>query len=393
MHSHRKVRTAALALVAMIITGCVRKDGDTGDSTLAKSASAVMAMVANQPVLDLVRDSSPGFAYTTEMTGILGYNDEQSFEGQGNKPYGPIARLYALHRTRGIAEYQRPEGAMVAVLEVDPNTTSLSPAYTLLGIQDNPGPNPQVYCVFLFRATSGSNPWSGAISKATGSNCAPPTTPHLRGDSIAAPGYENANDLPEYSVRFTEDNSGRPALGVRCLNAICEIGHGVKENAPGGGRKHAIKTWNDRQKIAEEFAPGEYRRGPLASIVPVDNLENIPATTFGSADGAHVATISITGPAPTGGKYAGWGLAADKSTEVWIRRDAASQYWGQFITDGNKSQWLEMFRVSHDSTKIRVPAAARWLWDPADEGVWIACEQGCCELGSSKRKKGSDSLR
>ncbi|HET9424390.1 MAG TPA: hypothetical protein VFO55_03385 [Gemmatimonadaceae bacterium] len=372
-------RIAVALTLTTLAAGCGNRP-DAVDTTAAPGAGAVRSMIASPQVEQLVYDSSLQHASAREMTQILGFNDQQKLQANGGAvDYGPVARLYALRRDRTQQEFERPEGAMVAVLEVDPEA-QMPPAYRHLDIENNPGTTAHVYCVFLYRVNNSQNPWKGAVSRATGSDCATPAQ-KIDADSVSEPGFEQASDFPPYAVRFMESTNGMPSLGVRCYNAICEIGNATNTSAPSnpsGGKVAKIRTWNDKQRIAEPRQGGGIQRGPSASITPVEGLAAM-SSEFQTPTGAKAATIFVDAT-PAGSKYAAWGLAANTETEVWLKNDVAAGQWSmQFRTGSSSTAWTSVTRQPH--TAGLVPGTARWVWDPNDEGIWIACDQGCCEMG------------
>lgn len=385
MNLHRMACRAVAVVAGILLAAC--RGGGTGDTagqdSGADSTRARAALVPT-PLQQLVADSSRD-PHAVEATTILGYNDEQKLQRVAHGPdFGPIARLYTLRRQRTAGEYARAEGAMVAVLEVDPDG-SMGAAYGRLGIGNNNGDSPDVYCVFLRRTDNAGQPWMGAVSKADGSTCAEPTF-NIVADSTTPVSHADA-DFPDWAVRFTEGTNGFPALAVRCFNAICEIGNPRGGNSwppssPGRGNVGEVKTWHDHQGLAtpKSGRGGGFERGTKMTLTPVLGLAGMSAQ-FRAPDGAQAASIMVHGQVPTGSKYTNWGLIPDDSTQVWLKTADGTTWFMRMITPttGSVSEWKQIdYHGPH--TAGLVPGSARWKWDPADEGVWVACDQGCCEM-------------
>jgi hypothetical protein len=381
-----RIAVIAGATVAVACGGKGSGDGSAPPNEAGARTAHPMRDSASTAVQDLVADSTPGDANAKEVTGILGYNDEQrlQLDGGGTR-YGPVARLYTIRRARTEAEYRRGTGAMVAVLEVDSIGSTVPAAYRRIGVK--PSDSVQVYCVFLQRRDSAGQPekWWGGVSHSTGGACDTAVF-NIKTDS-ATPTTNGNADWPEWAVRFTEGTAHFPALGVRCYNALCEIGNNAGgssvSNGAGQGHVKLVKTWHDNQRLATAGGSGNppWIRGPEMTITPVDSLGNITAG-FRTSDGRQAATIMLQSPLPAGAKYIGWKLRANDSTQVWLRNlDSTNGKWQMRLitpTTHETTKWKDITRNDH--TPGLVPGTARWKWDPQDEGIWVACEQGCCEM-------------
>jgi hypothetical protein len=84
--------------------------------------------------------------------------------------------------------------------------------------------------------------------------------------------------------------------------------------------------------------------------------------------------------APAGDKYSKWGLTKGANW-IWIRMNGAN-YEAQFVHGGGDPDpagtWFDARRETHQY--VKVPGTARWIWDANDEGAWISCDQGCCDI-------------
>lgn len=386
-------RILVVALLAGACTGTGEKGNDTAT---AVAAVPVMPSHVNPDVKKLLADSS-GDPDAGEVAEILGYNDEQKLQRDASgRSFGPVVRLYAMRRDPKPVDYRN--GVMVAVVEVEP-FASIPPAYRHLEILPSPT-DTRIYCVFLQRRLNPAQPWAGGLSLAAGGRCSTPASFRLNVDSQAVAGYETPDDFPSYAVRLTEGKSGFPSLAVRCYTAVCEIGNPAngsrKSSGVGNGKAAKVKPWHDDQEIAVPASGGGFERGPSVSITPVENLAKLSAE-FRAPNGVQTATIKVFGKAPAGDKYKDWGLVDDGLTEVWVRVTSAGVWEMQLRTPATpySTRWLAISRSPHKAGLV--PGTARWKWDPADEGIWVACDQGCCEtsggFGALGRGRGDSTGR
>jgi len=383
--SHRFI-PGVLSAALLLSWSCAKPSETSTLSTPATYDSRVTGIL----------QSVSGNPNADEISMILGYNDRQAFQRDGVPEYGPVVDLYAIAKLWDLPALQT--GQVVAVLSVGPRQT-LSQPYTRLQII--PSNTPQLYCVAL-KKNGGGGAWKGSVDLVTGSSCPSPSW-NLNADYQDASGFTNPTDLPEFAARFSDDNAGFPSVVVRCLSGWCEIGRGVSGGGgsprppmtpPGASKENKVKTWSDDQIIGEPKAGGGVKRsGTRASITPAADLGHkthadyqTGGTTGSTMTGIKVATILLDDATPSATKYGLWNLqpgtpgGAVGATDVWMRF-FNNTYEAQFVPAGTtpnpSGTWYVAYQTPHS---IPVPGTARWIWDPQDEGVWVACEQGCCEI-------------
>jgi hypothetical protein len=190
-----------------------------------------------------------------------------------------------------------------------------------------------------------------------------------------------------------------PLIGIKCPGGWCFIGNERGEpnwSADGDKKKRCtskdettdcvdVYGFHDEQRLAVSAgANGEKKRGDSWGLVlPVRDLESMADGAFNSAP-VPVATIRIWGKAyvktsltlPTKAQlrlslqHSGSDLATGWTANVDAKYDA-SNTWTPLQTG------LAVERTAHGE---RVIGAARWEWDPDDEGVWVRCGAGCCKI-------------
>jgi hypothetical protein len=198
-------------------------------------------------------------------------------------------------------------------------------------------------------------------------------------------------------------------IGIRCGRDWCQIGpdgfapgqHEAPPYVPAGPaarRKYKrIKGWHDYQMLAvNRGTPDAPRLVPSSLRGRIAPHEDFNPATIGPAF-ATAATVHLTtGSAADQAVYAGkFGLAAGDNT-VELCRGTWQQCTGQTTPAPCAPEGGETFfaRISSagstDPPAVRcvkyvahsggTPAGARWGWDPKDEGMWMRCFFGCCQI-------------
>jgi hypothetical protein len=323
------------------------------------------------------------------------YHDEQRLpDGAGG--LGPLALIYASPNlaeftdTTQILEHgARGFMAALVVVEVLPGEV-LPPTYVSLGLEKG------VNCIWLSFTPGVTLPkrWGAKVSH-PGDNapCAHADGTVLGPTSPAAlsviPSKEVGSRFADYPsvARFSEASvpggaantvPGQPLLGVKCLDAWCEIGpQGFSPRSPrfvSGWRETRIKGWHDEQWLAIR-AGGAFRPRLRASLVPFPGVDSLRESHF-SAGWVRVALI-VFHDSPVGTKYYDWGLRAGPNV-LALKFDGV-RWAAQVIAPGSTTPvpWTWVKRYKHYDAAV--PKTVRWRWTIADDGVWVPCGQGCCE--------------
>lgn len=321
---------------------------------------------------------------------IGGLHDVQKLPSAvGSTSYGPELRVYACPNRRTTQDFQG--GVVVAFVHLLSPTASM-PTYANLGLGNAV---PGFFCLWVGIRTG---QWSGAMTRVTSID--DPTCPAPVYDLLVrrTSPSSDPDDYPP-GVRILDSDDQLPLLGVPCESqggAWCEVGNDTgryerPENA-GVSARAQVKGWHDEQTVAYTGgnAGGPLHRGARAWVIPEAGIDTLDGDEYRKADpatggiiGVRVATVRFRS-AP-GEKYSNvWGLRAGKNG-MWIRR---AQVGGvdtiqvQFARgDSRPDPGAPWFYAKHQQhKKDLVPANARWLWESADETIWLACDQGCCEV-------------
>lgn len=320
---------------------------------------------------------------------IFEYNDTQPI-GDAAGGYGPSLSVFAAPDlgTIDVDAFAPPVGHLVAIAYVDTTTTLTIPSsYASFGLQKG------FNCVFLTH--TGSDPaagWAGYVTLSQDHDC--PSGPGASGRvDVAAirttyPEAPNPTDYPAVA-RIEETAASGVAVGVRCAAGWCELGvsspsqlaaneHVGDANEAASARSR-VPGWFDSQRVAVPV--GTFKKHLVAkmraSVIPADSLGFWHKADYGAdTAGKKVARIFVKGAVD--GNYKDRGLQQGWNT-LLLRYVSASDQWEARVQHNqDQGPWLLVKRTDHAGKPV--PATARWAWEPWDEGVWVDCDVGCCEV-------------
>lgn len=318
---------------------------------------------------------------------IAGFHDSQELPlSKTSTDYGPQVLFYGCTVHRTATDFNN--GTVVGFVQLRGPADNLE-MYKNIGLNSK---NAAWYCVWM----KSGNPWQAAVTETTVVGCPTPAYGALtvqRGqiDGQTSGGYPEA-------VRIVDDEGSLPLLGVPCDDQWCEIGATVGAYQPPGHGPPAnnapenVKGWHDEQRVAYANSQGVLHRGERASIIPEPDIAKpaqgayeTPHPSGNGIIGMKVATVWFHGAPAADSKYADpWGIGSAR-TNLWLRRvtiQGTPILQAQF-TPANianpKGKWFYVKPTKHEGVDD-IPSTARWLWDSADETIWLACEQGCCEV-------------
>jgi hypothetical protein len=380
-----------ISLLAIVVAGAVprclgaqpkrivpratlRREADTARTHAAERADSAR----RERATSLVNDDFARIGSLSLM--IPEYHDEQRFPDDAGG-YGPMAYIFATPNigsftSRAQIEDQGKAGALFALILVDTTFGAVLPTtYTNLGLVAG------VNCLWLVYNHSAPliSRWQGYLTPRAASGFCVRTTSFPSMLSVQARSPGNRHHLDDYPQvgRFSEDDVGRPLLGVKCLDAWCEIGPpGFRAKPPSkaiAGREGNIKGWHDEQRLAAFDATGKLRPRLRASVIPEPHIDTLRVDHF-AAGWVHVATIWFSDD-PVGTKYATWGLRVGRNT---LELRAVGGVWEARVTPSTDTAtvWTNVYR--HPHLDMAVPGTARFRWRNNDEGIWVPCGAACC---------------
>ncbi|MEX1183274.1 MAG: hypothetical protein WEF86_08545 [Gemmatimonadota bacterium] len=307
--------------------------------------------------------------------------------------FGPIVAIFASEALGSIGEdaYRQTIGTPVAQIL---NLSSIP--YGPLGIRRN------YSCLYL--RLEGNADWQARLTWRDEDSTCPPLTPadwNGSGPLRVRPLAPSPDPAHYPAVARWDREDGRPFhyIGIKCLNAWCEIGRGnfnpskSHEYPDYTGR---IKGWYDEQQIAVvDSAEGTMTPGVLARIVPQARLDTLEIDDFSclypcpATDGwVHVATTSLDVESPYYKRKMNFDADTPGNT-IHLRRHVkptGEERWeSRIISARGDTTYHETERVDHSATQEThaVPASARWHWLENDERTWTRCAAGCCETSSA----------
>jgi hypothetical protein len=335
------------------------------------------------------------------------YQDRQAFIRRTDGAYGPVACVVAADRidTFTIAHFSRPEGALVAIVFVDGDPRGDA---SYVNLRLSAGYN----CVFLKLLQSGgrgggydqvrfdrtgatgekgppaATQWRGYVVKSLDRSCTFDETKTVRGHRVI-PVDLATGDVPA-AARFMLKSDGTPGIGIRCLEAWCVVGlrqselQRVIHSIPGAGPEKARRLvfgWYDDQILALPNPTG----GPIrpgnrlrATIIPDPGLSHYTmATDF--RNGVEVAKVRFEGT-PVGKYSSVWHFLPRKDNTIRLKHipPYGAMNWQVMINDTIR-EGLSARYTKHGSDAF-LASTARWSWKSTDEGGWVRCDDGCCEI-------------
>ncbi len=353
------------------------------------------------------------------------FHDCQRFIVEDSKRlvYDSLFAIYASQRLDSL----EPRLGPVLVPSAPPSVVTLAPqvrtalaavvhaegAYPRLGIK--PGTN----CLYVWREYTGAAPaaalWSARmISGVSDANCPDlalsdlPDGTNLRVDRRQIEDFASPSDYPPVA-RWDWDAGNRAQyIGVTCGAAWCEVFNGTLNSSPPlpvsstdsreVRRVRLIKGWYDQQLLATEGSPGKLVPSKvMGTIVPDVRLGRFTLADFEARE-MHVADIGLVseiGPAdPVLAKYqAKFNFAAttvDRPVTMGLRKPSqpVKGLWEAGIISSSagprviRAVMRRPVDPAFTAKKYRVPGVARWRWMRTDEGSWIRCDEGCCEMSN-----------
>jgi hypothetical protein len=316
------------------------------------------------------------------------YHDEQRLpDGRGG--LGPKAHIYAspnlddFRHLWQVGEHAA-RGVLVAHVFIDPlRGESIPPTYGALGL-----PRAGLYCVWLARVY-GAAGWRAFVRPVDSQGVCDPSGSRVS-LSVTESSAGGPDSLYPPVARFSTSRVGNPLLGVKCLNAWCEIGAGSFDvlpplpNAFGDvSTRASIKGWHDEQVLSVRDPAQNRRFVPTttptltAALVPRDGVELLAPADFNTR-WQEVAYLYLDNDPVPGSKYARWGLKRGKNT-LTLRNFAGK--WAVMMTPpspGGTVIWRLTAQDIHLDAGI--PGTARFRWTVGDDGVWVPCGQSCCHV-------------
>jgi hypothetical protein len=268
-------------------------------------------------------------------------------------------------------------------------------------------------CLYVFRYQEASDDpvqWSGLVVHIadTDANCpeSPGTGKLLEARSKQVDGFADEADYPAVARWDWDGTNSEQYIGIKCGAAWCEIGKPgfdssdpipVPSGATAGERKvRLIKGWHDRQFLAMKRGTVLFPSQVMGVLIPDPNLGEYSRVSHKGDERPTVATVLLMSSLPEDRavldayekKYHIDTPGAKGPMVMRIRLkkgdDQVAKHddeWEATIRNPNNVFNKEENRklTYHGGTSLKL-GIVRWRWLPTDEGTWVRCSEGCCEM-------------
>jgi hypothetical protein len=261
----------------------------------------------------------------------------------------------------------------------------------------NPGPSqPEVWTARMVpkgNATTCPDATVGTLEPGT----------ELRVNRTQVAGFTATTDYPPVARWDWDAKNSLQYIGIGCGAAWCEVYKNVFESSPSlpaaadlpkaVRRVRLIKGWYDQQFLATTDASGKLvPSSVLGTIMPDPALGDFGDDKFSTSSYVQVAEVVLSSSIkndPVIKRYEkkfNFNQATfDHPGAISLKGDVTSDHWKakvkqrKIFFDVNKGRNV-IRRVAMLPPGYIVPGVARWRWLKTDEGTWIRCSVGCCEM-------------
>ena len=438
---------AALLGLAIGTEGCRTEEEAPAREGRGGVTIAGVPSTAHCPGHDVLRISvepgAPDVTFDTlplvgTLTQVPEYHDCQRFIDSTGGNYGPLVGIFAVATAAGF----NPAPA-IPTPEVDMRDEQVTADPAARGEPVAPAPRhadgypvgiivnfdrvnypplgirPGVNCLYVFPARNGPHGLSARmVPVGVGAQqCAQSYAPAMGGTELLVYSkrmpMDHPNDYPAVARWDWDPATATQYIGIRCGARWCEIGQrtGFTRSPthlyPITDRKErrvfAVKGWHDEQWLARQGIAGLFPQPYRGTIVPVKNLADFDATTFGTPRWVDVARVAVAPHDPVyetkfhfttaampglmnkialcQGRFADC-LASVPGTptraEPRCPAGTTPNWWARITNTKGETHYNCVTRRPH--VGLTMPGTARWLWDDDDELIWIECDEGCCQV-------------
>ncbi len=343
------------------------------------------------------------------LTQIPEFHDCQRLLSANGSEYGPEAGVYADSAVADLLDTAKLlENGSDSLKAVGVATIVSDGEYNKLWIERG------INCLYLY--TKNQKPRAFMMSVPDGQDCAkrvavqtanplfvdeePETTPFTKADFSPAARWDWDNRA----------NNKFQFIGLPCGIAYCLYGHpGAISSfrhdrlgmSPKARRVWRMRPWYDEQILGVIPTGGTnlVPSGVFGTVFPHPDLNDRNDLTYENADPAYLLAAEIKLQATIPQYQSKFGLEAttDSTNKVYLCKGPSQRcipqsetvptcpagttdFWYAKIVSASGSLTKYRCVVRHLHPNFPIPGNARWWWDPRDEGIWVRCPQGCCQV-------------
>jgi hypothetical protein len=260
-----------------------------------------------------------------------------------------------------------------------------------------PGPTPTE----VWTARMVPKPGATSCPDATVGALAPGTELKVKRTQVA--GFTDLSDYPPVARWDWDGTNHLQYVGIACGAAWCEVYKDVLEPSPSlpapadlpreVRRVRLIKGWYDQQFLATTDAGGKLvPSSVMGTIMPDPALGEFDDAKFSASSYVQVAEVVLSSIIKNDQvlkryekKFNFNKSTFDHPGTISLQGDVTTNNWKakvkqrKLFMDVNKGRNV-IRRTAMLPTGYKVPGVARWRWMKTDEGTWIRCSVGCCEM-------------
>ena len=180
-------------------------------------------------------------------------------------------------------------------------------------------------------------------------------------------------------------------------------------------RVHLVKAWYDEQLLAVESGNSLVPSGILGTIFPdpalgrheeeaFDNtwvkaadVALTPMDVWYSGENPYQGKMNLSLSHDTGGNlnsislcHGEWRSCVGSSAipeppSCGTPEQSDPLWWAKVESSTGQTEYHCVFRCGYS---VQIPGTVRWSWRADDEGIWMRCVNGCCEIGPGVEGEG-----
>jgi hypothetical protein len=415
---------AAFWLCTALLFGCGRSEQTPVPPALPQAPASTIAqrtVCSNHERIWIPTADSGKWRPVTQLavpggaTLIPEFHDCQRLVTAGGSEYGPEAGIYAFPGIVSLLDTLRR-----LELANEPLRAIAAAEILSVGNYDQLGIEIGANCLYMFTVAGRPDAFMrpvGPDEQLCGERLKPlpPQSGwhHLNVTEDPVPAGFTEKDFSASARWDWDDRVGvkKQFIGLPCKASWCLIGHVRPQSwrrydrPPGHSTRSrrvlVIRGWYDEQRLGVNPTPGSPARlsTTYGTIFPDSLLGDRTETEYRATQWITAAQIKLTSNLPqyktkfnldqtptTGETYNVVSLCMGDATRCGIpsgapvsKCAAATDPWYALIISAAGDTAYRCV-TRHVHAGFDIPGNARWWWTDSDEGIWMRCPQGCCQV-------------